>query len=187
MTWRPSSSPTEMLLALRSRWITPAACAAASAEHVGSRISSIATGVEDIHAVPMKPSFAVTLNRADVVLLVGLEAGDVGVPAVRQPPRLRRLDLRGQVGVVGRVGGELRLPLGACLGAAPADPGGEVLLDPLGDEELGVLGPTVGALGLAHLLLAHALELFLVTQQHEHVLHANSSRIERPRWPRSLR
>ena len=32
-------------------------------------VSSIATGVEDIHAVPMKPSFAVTLNRADAVIV----------------------------------------------------------------------------------------------------------------------
>ncbi len=55
------------------------------------------------------------------------------------------------------VGGELRLPIGARLGAAPADAGGEVLLDPVGDEELGVLGPAVGALGLAHLLLAERL------------------------------
>ena len=34
---------------------------------------------------------------------------------------------------------------------------GEVLADPVGDEELGVLGPAVGALGLAHLLLAERL------------------------------
>src|SRR5437016_6292323 len=37
-------------------------------------VTSLATGVEDIHAVPMKPSFAVTLNRADAVVLLGLEA-----------------------------------------------------------------------------------------------------------------
>ena len=36
-------------------------------------IKSLATGVEDIHAVPMKPSFASLLNRADILLLVGLE------------------------------------------------------------------------------------------------------------------
>ena len=55
------------------------------------------------------------------------------------------------------VAGELRLPLGAQLGAAPADPLGEVLLDPVGHEELGVLGPAVGALRLPHLLLAERL------------------------------
>ena len=53
--------------------------------------------------------------------------------------------------------GELALPGGAQLGAALADPVGEVLADAVGDEELGVLGPAVGALGLAHLLLAERL------------------------------
>src|SRR6266446_2470563 len=36
-------------------------------------IKSLATGVEDIHAVQMKPSFATLLNRADILLLMGLE------------------------------------------------------------------------------------------------------------------
>ena len=38
------------------------------ARHIGGDlldVSSIATGVEDIHAVPMKPSFAIMLNKAD--------------------------------------------------------------------------------------------------------------------------
>ena len=35
-------------------------------------IKSLATGVENIHAVPMKPSFATLLNRADVVVVLGL-------------------------------------------------------------------------------------------------------------------
>jgi zinc/manganese transport system substrate-binding protein len=40
--------------------------------HIGGElvdVSSIATGVENIHAVPMKPSFATLLNKADVLLL----------------------------------------------------------------------------------------------------------------------
>ncbi len=45
-------------------------------------VSSIATGVEDIHAVQMKPSFAVLLNRADVVVLMGLEAEHAFLPAL---------------------------------------------------------------------------------------------------------
>src|SRR5882672_2014969 len=56
-------------------------------------IKSIATGVEDIHAVPMKPSFATILNRADVVLLLGLEAEHAFLPglleAARNPKILR--------------------------------------------------------------------------------------------------
>src|SRR4029450_12404017 len=33
-------------------------------------VTSIATGVEDIHAVPMKPSFVRLLNRADILFLM---------------------------------------------------------------------------------------------------------------------
>ena len=56
-------------------------------------VQSLATGVEDIHAVPMKPSFAVLLNRADVVVLLGLEAEHAFLPglleAARNPKILR--------------------------------------------------------------------------------------------------
>ena len=56
-------------------------------------VSSIATGVEDIHAVPMKPKFAVLLNRADVVILMGLEAEHAFLPALldaSRNPKIRR-------------------------------------------------------------------------------------------------
>ena len=56
-------------------------------------VHSLATGVEDIHAVPMKPSFAVLLNRADVVVLMGLEAEHAFLPglldAARNPKIMR--------------------------------------------------------------------------------------------------
>jgi zinc/manganese transport system substrate-binding protein len=56
-------------------------------------VTSLATGVEDIHAVPMKPSFAVLLNRADILFLVGLEAEHAFLPglleAARNPKILR--------------------------------------------------------------------------------------------------
>ena len=90
-------------------------------------------------------------------LLVGVEARDPRVPAVGQLALLHRVDLGGEAGVALGELGELRLPGGVELGAAPADPLGEVLADAVGDEELGVLGPLVGALGLAHLLLAERL------------------------------
>src|ERR671932_1808837 len=45
-------------------------------------VKSLATGVEDIHAVPMKPSFATIMNRADVVILLGLEAEHAFLPAL---------------------------------------------------------------------------------------------------------
>src|SRR5919202_6177108 len=50
-------------------------------------IKSLATGVEDIHAVPMKPSFATLLNRADVLLLVGLEVEHAFLPALLEAAR----------------------------------------------------------------------------------------------------
>jgi zinc/manganese transport system substrate-binding protein len=50
-------------------------------------VTSIATGVEDIHAVPMKPRFAVRLNRADVVVLLGLEAEHAFLPALLEASR----------------------------------------------------------------------------------------------------
>ena len=54
-------------------------------------VHSIATGVEDIHAVPMKPSFAVLLNRADIVLLLGLEAEHAFLPALLEAARNPRI------------------------------------------------------------------------------------------------
>ena len=50
-------------------------------------VKSIATGVEDIHAVPMKPSFVVRLNRADAVVLLGLEAEHAFLPALLEAAR----------------------------------------------------------------------------------------------------
>jgi ABC-type Zn uptake system ZnuABC Zn-binding protein ZnuA len=58
--------------------------------HIGGdlvEVTSLATGVEDIHAVPMKPSFAVLLNRADVVILMGLEAEHAFLPALLEAAR----------------------------------------------------------------------------------------------------
>jgi ABC-type Zn uptake system ZnuABC Zn-binding protein ZnuA len=66
------------------------------ARHIGGdlvEVQSLATGVEDIHAVPMKPLYAVTLNRADVLLVLGLEAEHAFIPglleAARNPKILR--------------------------------------------------------------------------------------------------
>jgi zinc/manganese transport system substrate-binding protein len=50
-------------------------------------VTSIATGVEDVHAVPMKPSFAVTLNRADIIILMGLEMEHAFLPGLLEASR----------------------------------------------------------------------------------------------------
>jgi zinc/manganese transport system substrate-binding protein len=62
-------------------------------------VTSLATGVENIHAVPMKPSFALTLNRAEVIVLMGLEAEHAFLPALLEAsrnPKIRR-DMPGYV------------------------------------------------------------------------------------------
>jgi zinc/manganese transport system substrate-binding protein len=62
-------------------------------------VTSLATGVEDIHAVPMKPSFAVLLNRADAVVVVGLEAEHAFLPGLldaSRNPRIQR-DMPGYI------------------------------------------------------------------------------------------
>ncbi|MEO8602643.1 MAG: metal ABC transporter substrate-binding protein [bacterium] len=58
--------------------------------HIGGdlvEVKSLATGVEDIHAVPMKPMYAVALNRADIVVVLGLEAEHAFIPALLEAAR----------------------------------------------------------------------------------------------------
>lgn len=62
-------------------------------------VSSLATGVEDIHAVPMKPSFAVLLNHADMVVLLGLEAEHAFLPALLEAARNPKI-LRDGIGYI---------------------------------------------------------------------------------------
>ena len=54
-------------------------------------VTSLATGVEDIHAVPMKPSFALLLNRADILVLLGLEAEHAFLPGLLEAARNPRV------------------------------------------------------------------------------------------------
>jgi zinc/manganese transport system substrate-binding protein len=45
-------------------------------------VRSLATGIEDTHGVPMKPSFVPLLNRADLVVLVGFDCEHAILPAL---------------------------------------------------------------------------------------------------------
>ena len=45
-------------------------------------VDSLATGVEDAHGVPMKPSFVPRLNRADVLVIIGLDDELSWLPAL---------------------------------------------------------------------------------------------------------
>src|SRR5512143_2139646 len=62
-------------------------------------VQSIATGVEDIHAVPMKPSFAIALSRADAVVLLGLEAEHAFLPGLLEASRNTKIQ-RDQPGYI---------------------------------------------------------------------------------------
>ncbi len=56
-------------------------------------VGSLATGVEDTHGVPMKPSFVPMMNRADLLLLVGLDCEHAFLPALIEAsknPRIQR-------------------------------------------------------------------------------------------------
>ena len=54
-------------------------------------VKSLATGVEDPHSVPMKPSFAVLLNRADIVVLQGLGLEHAFLPGLLEAARNPKL------------------------------------------------------------------------------------------------
>jgi zinc/manganese transport system substrate-binding protein len=45
-------------------------------------VHSLATGVEDTHGVPMKPSFVPLMNRADLLILVGFDCEHAFLPAL---------------------------------------------------------------------------------------------------------
>jgi ABC-type Zn uptake system ZnuABC Zn-binding protein ZnuA len=58
-------------------------------DHV--EVFSLATGVEDTHGVPMKPSFVPRLNRADLVVLVGFDCEHAFLPALLEASKNPRI------------------------------------------------------------------------------------------------
>ena len=66
-------------------------------DHV--EVHSLATGVEDTHGVPMKPSFVPLLNRADLVVLVGFDCEHAFLPALLEASKNPRIQY-GQPGYV---------------------------------------------------------------------------------------
>ena len=54
-------------------------------------VQSLATGVEDTHGVPMKPSFVPLLNRADLLLEVGLGCEHAFLPALVEASKNPRI------------------------------------------------------------------------------------------------
>jgi zinc/manganese transport system substrate-binding protein len=54
-------------------------------------VHSLATGVEDTHGVPMKPSFVPMMNRADLMVLVGLDCEHAFLPALLEASKNPRI------------------------------------------------------------------------------------------------
>jgi zinc/manganese transport system substrate-binding protein len=62
-------------------------------------VFSLATGIEDTHGVPMKPSFVPTMNRADLLILVGFGCEHAFLPALLEASKNPRIQY-GQPGYV---------------------------------------------------------------------------------------
>src|SRR6266446_4609619 len=58
-------------------------------DHV--EVFSLATGIEDTHGVPMKPSFLPQMNRADLLLLVGFGCEHAFLPALLEASKNPRI------------------------------------------------------------------------------------------------
>jgi ABC-type Zn uptake system ZnuABC Zn-binding protein ZnuA len=56
-------------------------------------VHSLATGVEDTHGVPMKPSFVPMMNRADLLILVGLDMEHAFLPALLEASKNPRIQV----------------------------------------------------------------------------------------------
>ena len=54
-------------------------------------VRSLATGVEDTHGVPMKPSFVPMMNRADLLILVGFDCEHAFLPALVEASKNPRI------------------------------------------------------------------------------------------------
>ncbi len=88
--------------AAKIRVVTTLTDLADFARNVGGdqvEVRSLATGIEDTHGVPMKPSFVPLLNRADLVVLAGFDCEHAFLPALLDASRNPRIQL-GQPGYV---------------------------------------------------------------------------------------
>ena len=56
-------------------------------------VRSLATGVEDTHGVPMKPSFVPMMNRAELLILVGFDCEHAFLPALLEASKNPRIQV----------------------------------------------------------------------------------------------
>jgi zinc/manganese transport system substrate-binding protein len=101
-------------------------------DHV--EVHSLATGIEDTHGVPMKPSFVPLLNRADLVVLVGFDCEHSFLPALLEASKNPQIQY-GHPGYVDCSVGIVptEVPLSTDHSAGDVHPGGNphYLLDPV--------------------------------------------------------
>src|SRR6266581_2096517 len=62
-------------------------------------VESLAKGIEDPHGVPIKPSFVPKLNRAQVLVVMGLEYEHSWIPALVSEARNPKI-LKGNIGYI---------------------------------------------------------------------------------------
>ena len=82
--------------AAKIRVVTTLTDLADFARNVGGdqvEVRSLATGIEDTHGVPMKPSFVPVLNRADLVVLVGFDCEHAFLPALLEASKNPRIQI----------------------------------------------------------------------------------------------
>src|SRR5438132_4778808 len=62
-------------------------------------VESLAKGIEDPHGVPIKPSFVPKLNRAQVLIVMGLEFEHSWIPALVTESRNSKI-IKGNIGYI---------------------------------------------------------------------------------------
>src|SRR5438552_5360594 len=80
--------------AAKIRIVTPLTDLADLTREIGGDrvdVFSLATGIEDTHGVPMKPSFIPQLNRADLIILVGFGCEHSFLPALLEASKNPRI------------------------------------------------------------------------------------------------
>jgi zinc/manganese transport system substrate-binding protein len=83
-------------------------------------VHSLATGVEDTHGVPMKPSFVPLMNRADLLMLVGFDCEHAFLPALIEASKNPRI-LVGRSGYVDCSKGIVPMDVPSSTGHAAGD------------------------------------------------------------------
>jgi zinc/manganese transport system substrate-binding protein len=97
-SWQPDSLVSAQTIRVVTSW--PAL--ADITRQIGKdlvNVESLATGVEAAHGVPMRPSFVPRMNRADVLILIGLDDEQTWIPGLLEVAGNPKI-LPGQAGYI---------------------------------------------------------------------------------------